>query len=90
MAEIKINILNLEEQTDQLIALSRSFGSRETVMPEISGSGPVASRTQELGQMLLRIRESLKELFDSTIVFLNSARSSYVESDTQLAHEYEE
>ena len=89
MAEININITNLEEQINLLNELSRSFAGRETNVPEASGSGPALAETQELGMLLLRIRESTKELFENTAVFLNNARDSYVNTDAQIAHGYE-
>ena len=89
MAEININITNLEEQINLLNELSRSFAGRETNMPEASGSGPALTQSQELGMMFLRIRESTKELFEKTAVFLNNAKDSYVNTDAQIAQRYE-
>ena len=90
MTQINISISGLEEQISLLNSLNSSFGSQKTDMPEISGTGPVASRTSETGQTLLLIRESLKELFAGTIDFLNAAQSCYVNTDTQIADEYGE
>ena len=89
MAEININITNLEEQISLLNELSRSFACREMNMPEASGTGPALTETQGLGIMLLRIRESTKELFENTAVFLNNAKDSYANTDAQIAQRYE-
>lgn len=85
MAEIKINIDNLEAEITKLKTLSESIASKKEKCPETVGGGSSIQQLENIGIAYGKIHEQIATLVANTADFMKSVRDETVKMDNQIA-----
>jgi len=85
MAEIKINITNLEGAIARLNNMATNWASNDTTPPTTVGGGKTANELEALAQMYKELNNQMAELAANTASFFANIKSSYEESDHKAA-----
>lgn len=95
MAEIKINIDELESSIERLQQIACLCDGKTTVRggnfafnassPEIVGGGKTVGEIEAIANLYQELNADLHGLINNTISFLENVKNSYVESDDKLA-----
>lgn len=85
MAEIKINIDNLENGIKRLETLGKNWGANDTLPPVTVGGGKVVNEFEELAKMYKSLNTHMVTLAVNTASFLQDVKDSYQKSDHEAA-----
>lgn len=85
MAEIKINLSDLETSIARLRTLEKNWGVNDTLPPVTEGGGKVVNEFEELSKMYKDLNGHMVTLASNTAAFLTGIMESYQESDQKAA-----
>ncbi len=85
MAEIKINIAEIDNAITKLKALKSRCRGMSTTAPSTVGGGRSVNELEAMASVYKATHTSLGTLIDNTISFLQNVRDSYASSDTKAA-----
>lgn len=85
MAEIKINITEIDGTITRLKALQSRCSGMNTAAPSTVGGGRAVNELEAIAAVFKATHTSLDTLIGNTIAFLQNVRDSYVSSDTKAA-----
>ena len=81
MAEIKINLTNLDNGITRFNTLARNWGANNTAPPVTVGGGVTVNEFEELAQIYKELNDHMVTLASNTAAFLTAIKESYQESD---------
>lgn len=85
MAEIKINLANLENAISRLEVLGRNWAANDVKPPVTVGGGKTVNELEALATMYQKMNEQMVTLAENTRAFLTGIKESYQESDHKAA-----
>lgn len=85
MAEIKINLTNLESAISRFSTMASDWGANDTIAPVTVGGGSTVNELEALAEMYKNLNAHMVTLASNTAAFLTSVKNSYQESDHQAA-----
>ena len=85
MAEIKINLENLESGIQRFEVLAKNWDANDTLPPVTVGGGKVVNEFEQLAIMYKKLNDHMVTLALNTADFLKDVRDSYQESDRKAA-----
>lgn len=85
MAEIKINIVELDSSINKLQSLKSKCISNQKSVPPTVGGGKTVNELEDIAELYQTINSSLETLIANTISFLSNIKDSYVSSDQKAA-----
>jgi len=85
MAEIKINITNLDECVGRFKAFEKNWGANNITPPVTVGGGKVVNEFEKIAQVYKDMNAHMVTLAVNTAAFLTSVKESYQESDQKAA-----
>lgn len=85
MAEIKIQINELNNEIEELKELRSKCSSRKTKPPATVGGGKTVNELEDIADIYVSMNNSFEILISNTISFLENVRDSYVSSDSKAA-----
>ena len=85
MAEIKINISDLEDAISRLNSLKNAWNANKTNAPTTVGGGQTVIEFEELAQLYKDLNTHMVTLVSNTAAFLTNVKDSYQESDKKAA-----
>lgn len=77
MAEIKINLIEIDSAIQKLNELKTSCENVNMNPPQTQGGGKVVGEIEEIADTYITVRDNLCLLFENTIMFLQNIRDSY-------------
>ena len=86
MAEIKINIQELERSVARLDQLAANWSAEQKTAPETVGGGKTVNELEDLAQVYQQLYRNLVLLASNTASFLDNVRESYEESDRKAGN----
>lgn len=85
MAEIKVNITEINSAITKLQGLKSKCNSRDTTPPATVGGGKTVNEFENIANIYKTLNCNLGELISNTISFLRNIEDSYISSDTKAA-----
>ena len=85
MAEIKINVTNLENSISRFRTLEKNWGANDTAPPVTVGGGKAVNEFEELAKVYKDLNDHMVTLAANTAAFLTGIKESYQESDQEAA-----
>lgn len=85
MAEIKVNIDNLEKEIESLNSLSVKIDSDKTTPPNVVGGGSGVQMLENIGLTYEKMQEQIGILVKETVAFMKSVRDTVSEKDKKIA-----
>ena len=85
MAEIKINISNLEAAIARLNLLKEVWSAKDTSSPSTVGGGKAVNEFEKMAQLYKDLNSHMVALAANTASFLSNVKESYQESDKKAA-----
>lgn len=86
MAEIKINVPEINSAITRLQGLQSRCNSRNTTPPATVGGGKTVNELENLADVYKALNTHFEDLISNTISFLQNVRDSYTSSDTKAAN----
>ena len=85
MAEIKINISELNNSIGKMQSLKSKCISNQKTAPKTVGGGKTVNELEAIAEQYRTINSSLEILMSNTISFLSNLKDSYISSDQKAA-----
>lgn len=85
MAEIKINLENLDRGIKRLDTLAKNWEANDTAPPVTVGGGATVNEFEALAQVYKNLNDHMVILASKTATFLTGIKESYQESDQKAA-----
>lgn len=85
MAEIKINILEINNSITKLKNLQSRCNSLDTKPPTTVGGGKTVNELESIAALYKNMNTDFCNLISNTISFLQNVKTSYVSSDQKAA-----
>ena len=86
MAEIKVNVSEINNAIIKLQGLHSRCSSRNTTPPITIGGGETVNELESIADVYKTINIHFEELISNTILFLQNVRDSYTSSDTKASN----
>ncbi len=85
MAEININVTEINNAITKLQGLKSKCCSRSVTPPATVGGGKTVNELEDIADVYKTLNHDLGELISNTISFLENIKNSYVSSDVKAA-----
>ncbi len=86
MAEIKINIAELNNSISKMQSLKSKCSSNQKTAPKTVGGGKTVNELESIAALYRTIDSNLETMILNTISFLTNLRDSFVASDQKAAN----
>lgn len=85
VAEIKIEVSEIDNAITRLQGLQSRCESRKTAPPVTVGGGKTVNELEEIANVYETLNSHLNDLISNTISFLQNVSDSYISSDVNAA-----
>lgn len=86
MAEINVNLTEIDNAITKLHELQSECNSRNTTPPATVGGGKTVNELEDIANIYKTLNTHFETLLSNTISFLQNVRDSYTASDTEAAN----
>lgn len=86
MAEINVNVTEINNAITKLQGLQSECNSRNTTSPATVGGGKTVNELEDIANVYKKLNTHFEDLLLNTISFLQNVRDSYTASDTKAAN----